>query len=59
MYRAEYDAVRGRLFVRAAKAKGLSNWQLSFRHVMPNAILPVITTIGLSLGQSLGGAGGD
>ena len=56
VYRAEYDAVRGRLFVRAAKAKGLSTWQVSVRHVMPNAILPVITTIGLSLGQLLGGA---
>ena len=56
VYRAEYEAVRSRLFVRAVKAKGLSNWQVSFRHVMPNAILPVITTIGLSLGQLLGGA---
>lgn len=56
VYRAEYDAIRQRLFVRVAKAKGLSEWQVSSRHIMPNAILPVITYIGLSLGQLMGGA---
>ena len=56
VYRAEYDAICERLFVRVARAKGLSAWQVSVRHVMPNAILPVITTIGLSLGQLAGGA---
>ena len=56
IYRAEYDAVRQRLFVRVAKAKGLSDSKVSFRHVLPNAILPVITYVGLSLGQLMGGA---
>jgi peptide/nickel transport system permease protein len=56
VYRAEYDAVSRRLFVRAAKAKGLGDWQVSRRHILPNAILPVITYIGLSLGQLMGGA---
>ena len=39
-----------------AKAKGLSDSKVSFRHVLPNAILPVITYVGLSLGQLMGGA---
>jgi peptide/nickel transport system permease protein len=56
VYRAEYDAVRHRMFVRVAKAKGLSERQVSFRHVLPNAIMPVITDLGLSLGQLMGGA---
>ncbi|MBM3598032.1 MAG: ABC transporter permease [Alphaproteobacteria bacterium] len=56
VYQAEYDAVRRRLFVRVAKAKGLSERQVSFRHVLPNSILPVITYVGLSLGQLMGGA---
>ena len=56
IYRAEFDAVRQRLFVRVAKAKGLSDSKVSFRHVLPNAILPVITYVGLSLGQLMGGA---
>lgn len=56
VYQAEYDAVRRRLFVRVAKAKGLADWQVSFRHVLPNSILPVITYLGISLGQLMGGA---
>lgn len=56
VYQAEYDAVRRRLFTRVAKAKGLSEFQVSFRHVLPNSILPVITYIGISLGQLMGGA---
>jgi peptide/nickel transport system permease protein len=51
-----FDAVRQRLFVTVAKAKGLSESKVSFRHVLPNAILPVITYVGLSLGQLMGGA---
>jgi peptide/nickel transport system permease protein len=56
VYQAEYDAVRKRLFTRVAKAKGLSDWQVSSRHVLPNSILPVITYVGISLGQLMGGA---
>ncbi|HKX09035.1 MAG TPA: ABC transporter permease, partial [Stellaceae bacterium] len=56
IYRAEYDAVTERLFVKVAKAKGLGETAISFRHVLPNAILPVITYVGLSLGQLMGGA---
>lgn len=56
IYRAEYEAVSRHLYVRVAKAKGLSDWQVSLHHIMPNAILPVITYFGLSLGQLMGGA---
>lgn len=56
VYRAEYHAVRERLFVRVARAKGLSAHQVSFRHILPNSVLPVITYIGISLGQLMGGA---
>jgi peptide/nickel transport system permease protein len=56
IYRSEFDAVRKRIFVRVAKAKGLSESTVAFKHVMPNAILPVITYVGLSLGQLMGGA---
>jgi peptide/nickel transport system permease protein len=56
VYRAEYQAVQSRLFVRVARAKGLSAHQVSFRHILPNSILPVITYIGISLGQLMGGA---
>lgn len=43
-------------FVRTADAKGLSaRWVLA-RHVVPNALLPVVTVVGLQAGQLLGGA---
>jgi peptide/nickel transport system permease protein len=36
-------------FVRAARAKGLPRYLLELRHVLRNALLPVITLLGLSL----------
>jgi len=56
VYRAEYEMVRKELYVRVARAKGLSETAVSFKHVLPNSILPVITYIGISLGQLTGGA---
>jgi peptide/nickel transport system permease protein len=46
----------GQLFIRVAKAKGLSDSRVSRRHILPNSIQPVITFIGISLGQLTGGA---
>ncbi len=40
-------------FVRAARGKGLHNLTVLFRHVMRNAAIPILTTIGLSLRFSL------
>jgi peptide/nickel transport system permease protein len=56
VYRAQYRSVSRQLFVRAARAKGLTETRVSFAHVLPNAVLPVITYAGLSLGQLVGGA---
>jgi peptide/nickel transport system permease protein len=56
VYRAEYSVVLRRTFIRVAQAKGLSEWRVAFRHAMPNAILPVITFAGISMGQLTGGA---
>ncbi|HEY2916371.1 MAG TPA: ABC transporter permease [Candidatus Limnocylindrales bacterium] len=39
----------GQDYVRTARAKGLSNRTVSFRHVLRNALLPVVTNIGLEL----------
>lgn len=56
VYRAEYRATYRHLFIKVARAKGLTESQVSFKHALPNSILPVITYIGLSLGQLIGGA---
>jgi peptide/nickel transport system permease protein len=32
-------------YVRTARAKGLSEWQTLFRHVLPNAMIPILTGV--------------
>jgi len=43
-------------YVRTARAKGLSERVVLVRHALRNAIIPVITVLGLQFGQLLGGA---
>jgi peptide/nickel transport system permease protein len=43
-------------FVLTAKAKGMSRRYVMWRHVLPNAIIPVVTVIGYNFGSSLTGA---
>ena len=43
-------------YIRTARAKGLGDKLIVWRHVFKNAMLPVITTSGLALGGLLGGA---
>lgn len=43
-------------FVRTARAKGLSEGTLQRRHVLRNALIPVVTIIGLQLPRLVGGA---
>lgn len=43
-------------FVRTARAKGLSFYRVIFVHALKNALLPVVTVIGLMLGTLLTGA---
>ena len=56
MIRASLLDVLGEEFVVAARARGLSKTTVLFRHVFPNAALPILTIIGLQLGALLGGA---
>jgi peptide/nickel transport system permease protein len=56
VYRAEYQTVLVQPFIRVAHAKGLGAWRVAFWHAAPNAILPVITFVGVSVGQLTGGA---
>jgi peptide/nickel transport system permease protein len=43
-------------FVRTALAKGLPGWLLVLKHGLRNALLPVVSVIGLRFGELLGGA---
>ena len=41
--RAEFLRNRSLDYVKAARTMGLSNWQIMWRHVLPNSLTPVIT----------------
>jgi peptide/nickel transport system permease protein len=43
-------------YVRTAKAKGLAGQAVIWRHVLKNALPPVLTTVGLTFGSLLSGA---
>lgn len=43
-------------YIRTARAKGLSEWRVINKHALKNALLPIITIVGLELGTLLGGA---
>jgi peptide/nickel transport system permease protein len=43
-------------YVRTARAKGLSERQVVYKHVLKNGLIPVVTVLGLQLGVLLAGA---
>ena len=48
--------VLGEDYIRTARAKGLSPGRINGIHALRNALIPVVTVIGLSVGTLLGGA---
>lgn len=43
-------------YIRTARAKGLSNRVVIYRHALKNALIPVVTVLGLQFGSLLAGA---
>jgi peptide/nickel transport system permease protein len=56
LVRSSLLEVLGRDYVRTARAKGLPPLPVVSRHALPNALIPVVTVIGLQVGTLLGGA---
>ena len=54
--RASMLEVLGRDYIVTARAKGLSDGQVLFRHALPNALLPIVTIIGYNFGFVLAGS---
>lgn len=46
----------GQDYIRTARAKGLSETAVLWRHALPNAMVPIVTVIGLQFGALLAGA---
>ena len=55
MTRASMLEALGQDFVRTADAKGLSRFDVVVRHGLPNALIPILTVIGIVAGALLGG----
>jgi len=56
MTRSTMLEVLGQDFVRTARAKGLREYTVVYRHALHNALIPIITAVGLQFGALLGGA---
>ena len=43
-------------FIKTVRAKGASEWVTIVRHVLRNALIPIVTLVGMQIGSLLGGA---
>ena len=43
-------------FVKTARAKGIGEWRVHFIHILRNALIPIVTVMGLDFGSYLNGA---
>jgi peptide/nickel transport system permease protein len=53
LVRAEVLSLRRRDFVLAARALGLPGWRVALRHVLPNAVAPIVVTATLGVGHTI------
>jgi peptide/nickel transport system permease protein len=56
MIRANVMEALGEDYVRTARAKGAPEWLVMRSHVLRNAMLPIVTMLGMDIGIALGGA---
>jgi peptide/nickel transport system permease protein len=56
MVRSSVIEELGEDYVRTARAKGLSERKVVYKHVLKNGLIPVVTVLGLQLGVLLAGA---
>ncbi|MBO8163633.1 MAG: ABC transporter permease subunit [Brevibacillus sp.] len=51
--RAEALALREKLFVKAAVTFGIPSWRIILRHIIPNAVSPVVIQVTLDIGDAI------
>ncbi|MFN0119914.1 MAG: nickel ABC transporter permease [Blastocatellia bacterium] len=56
MVRSSVIEELGEDYVRTARAKGLDEWRVIYKHVLKNGLIPVVTVLGLQFGVLLAGA---
>ena len=50
LIRGQAASVAGRPYIESCRALGISRWRIIFRHILPNAITPLIVEISLDVG---------
>ena len=55
MFRSSIREVMGEHYIRATRAKGLTERIVFLRHILPNALIPIVTMWGMDLGRFVGG----
>lgn len=53
LIRAEFLSARERVYVEAARCIGVSNWNLMFKHILPNALTPALAQVAFSVGLAI------
>ena len=53
LVRAEVKGLKERAFVDAARAAGLGHWHLLTRHLLPNALTPILVAAALGVGNAI------
>jgi peptide/nickel transport system permease protein len=53
LVRAEFLSLKEREFVLAARAQGVSDWRIIFRHMLPNALAPVLVAATLGVAGAI------
>jgi peptide/nickel transport system permease protein len=53
LVRGSFLALREKEFVEAAKAMGASDWRIITRHILPNAIAPIVVNTTLAVGGAI------
>ena len=43
-------------YISTARSKGISEAQVTYRHMLKNALIPIITSVGLQFGTLMGGS---
>jgi peptide/nickel transport system permease protein len=55
MFRSSIREVMSEHYIRAVRAKGIRERLVFFRHILPNAMIPIVTMWGMDLGRFVGG----
>lgn len=56
MVRSSVMEVLREEYITSARAKGLKEWTVLFKHALRNGLIPIVTVLGSQIGQMMGGA---